>query len=130
MKWENNAEERRTKKNRLINGKNQSKSKQRVPFVIQKIGRGKTSEIEEITRMCIDVFFNEQDEQNVNVDENGKKKTAPWKALQLGTCVTATGRRGLPSRIRDAELIERQPICETFNRETSLRGMHSNKTNW
>lgn len=81
MKWENNAEERRAK-----NKGNQlppPPSKQCVPFVIQKIGRGKTSEIEEITRMCIDVFFNQQDEQNVNGDDNRKKKTAPWKALQL-----------------------------------------------
>ncbi len=34
---------------------------QRVPFIIQKIGRGDKENIEEITRLCIDVFFNEQD---------------------------------------------------------------------
>ena len=48
---------------------------QRVPFIIQKIGRGNKSEIEEITNVCIDVFFNEQKDK--------KKKVSPWKALQL-----------------------------------------------
>ena len=33
--------------------------------------------------MCIDVFFNKQDEDNVDGAENTKKTTAPWKALQL-----------------------------------------------
>lgn len=67
----------------------------RIPFIIQKIGRGNKEEIEEITRMCIDVFFNEQDDViNGNADDNDgveagnsndgkKKRVAPWKALQL-----------------------------------------------
>lgn len=62
------------KLNRLrINFSNNTKSEQsaekdsslppdeRIPFVIQKIGRGDTENIEEITRLCIDVFFNDQD---------------------------------------------------------------------
>lgn len=86
MKWENNAE--RQTQNNSINGNNNQApppSKQRVPFIIQKIGRGNKSEIEEITRMCIDVFFNEQDddEKTINGEGTNKKQVAPWKALQL-----------------------------------------------
>lgn len=51
-----------------------------IPFVIQRIGRGTESEIKELTRMCIDVFFNKQD--NVDLDEKTKRVT-PWKAVQL-----------------------------------------------
>lgn len=58
-----------------------SNSEQPVPFIIQKIGRGKKSEIEEISRMCIDVFFNEQ--KDVSGSGGGKKQTPPWKAVQL-----------------------------------------------
>lgn len=88
MKWENNNKaDSQTNKND-INGDSNQAAKERVPFIIQKIGRGTKSEIEEITRMCIDVFFNEQKEddiQNSNKigDEANKKQTPPWKALQL-----------------------------------------------
>lgn len=57
-------------------------NKQQIPFIIQKIGRGKKEEIEEITRMCIDVFFNEQEDAKINED-GIKKQTPPWRALQL-----------------------------------------------
>jgi len=88
MKWENNTE--RQTKNNSINGNNNNNqapppsSKQQIPFIIQKIGRGTESEIEEITRVCIDVFFNEQEKDvKTNGEGSNKKKTAPWKALQL-----------------------------------------------
>jgi len=80
------------KLNRLrINFANNTKSEQsaekdsslppdeRIPFVIQKIGRGDTENIEEITRLCIDVFFNDQD----GVTDPKLKTVAPWKAVQL-----------------------------------------------
>lgn len=81
-----------------VNGDDDRAPQQRrIPFIIQRIGRGNSEEIEEITRMCIDVFFNEQDDIVVNgnannndgageaTNNNGKKKkrVAPWKALQL-----------------------------------------------
>ena len=53
------------------NGYGLPTTEERVPFIIQKIGRGNDSEIEEITRMCIDVFFNAQD-----VTDPELKKTA------------------------------------------------------
>ncbi|KAL7479310.1 hypothetical protein ACHAW6_005045 [Cyclotella cf. meneghiniana] len=58
---------------------NPSISSTRIPFVIQKIGRGNKSEIEELTRLCIDVFFNDQ-----HGDEFGAaRRVPPWKAVQL-----------------------------------------------
>ena len=51
-------------------------TKQRVPFIIQRLGRGTKKEIEEITQLCVDVFFNEQKDDITN-------NVAPWKALQL-----------------------------------------------
>ena len=62
------------------NGTNGNNSKS-VPYIIQRIGRGTKSDIEQIANMCIDVFFNEQ--EDVKIDADGKKQTAPWKALQL-----------------------------------------------
>ena len=56
-------------------------SRQPVPFVIQRIGRGNKREIEEITKMCIDVFFNEQTAATETGEE--KKRVPPWKSLQL-----------------------------------------------
>ena len=41
----------------------------RIPYVIQKIGRGNKREIDEITRLCIDVFFNEQTENAVKTPQ-------------------------------------------------------------
>eukprot|EP00984_Skeletonema_dohrnii_P035387 scaffold35072_cov144-Skeletonema_dohrnii-CCMP3373.AAC.3 len=55
-------------------------SKQRIPFIIQRLGRGTKQEIEEITQLCVDVFFNAQEDVPNN---NDKKSTAPWKAVQL-----------------------------------------------
>jgi len=55
-------------------------SKQRIPFIIQRLGRGTKKEIEEITQLCVDVFFNAQEDVPNN---NDKKSTAPWKAVQL-----------------------------------------------
>ena len=52
-------------------------TKQRVPFMIQRLGRGNNKEIEEITQLCVDVFFNEQKDEVTN------NNVAPWKALQL-----------------------------------------------
>ena len=71
-----------------INGNNINNrgGKQGIPFIIQKIGRGTKSEIEEITDMCIDVFFNEEkktDPNKVSNPSNKKKRVKPWKALQL-----------------------------------------------
>lgn len=55
-------------------------TKQRIPFILQRLGRGNKQEIEEITQLCVDVFFNEQ--KGVP-DNNNKKRVAPWKAVQL-----------------------------------------------
>jgi ribosomal protein S18 acetylase RimI-like enzyme len=61
------------------NNNNQSTSiketSKRIPFIIQRIGRGNKKEIEEITKLCIEVFFNDQ--------EGVIKANTPWKALQL-----------------------------------------------
>jgi len=51
-----------------------------IPYVIQKIGRGNRREIDELTRLCIDVFFNEQKSGGRESDRQG---TTPWKAIQL-----------------------------------------------
>jgi len=76
LQWDSTPIEK-SETNSNINGRNTNgkEEQQRVPFIIQKIGRGNKSEIEEITNVCIDVFFNEQKDK--------KKKVAPWKALQL-----------------------------------------------
>ena len=72
-----------------INGNNINNrgGKQGTPFIIQKIGRGTKSEIEEITDMCIDVFFNEEKKTDPNNEGSNpsskKKRVKPWKALQL-----------------------------------------------
>jgi len=55
-------------------------TKQRVPFIIQRLGRGTKKEIEEITQLCVDVFFNAQEDVPNNNDKN---PVAPWKAVQL-----------------------------------------------
>jgi ribosomal protein S18 acetylase RimI-like enzyme len=55
-------------------------TKQRIPFILQRLGRGNKQEIEEITQLCVDVFFNEQESLSNN---NEKKRVAPWKAVQL-----------------------------------------------
>ena len=86
MKWENNNSQGQQTRNNNINGNNKQDppSKPRIPFVIQKIGRGNQLEIEEITRMCIDVFFNEQKDATTNNNIGGdKKQVAPRKSLQL-----------------------------------------------
>lgn len=94
MKWGNNADKQTNNNDNSVNDNNNNSnnnappSKQSIPFIIQKIGRGKKNEIEEISRMCIDVFFNEQKEQEEDASKttnNGetKKQTPPWKALQL-----------------------------------------------
>ena len=61
-------------------GGNQSSNdtKQRIPFIVQRLGRGSKHEIEEITQLCVDVFFNDAPNNN-----NDKKRLAPWKAVQL-----------------------------------------------
>ena len=75
LQWDSTPIEKSETSGSNINGRNTNgkEEQQRVPFIIQKIGRGNKSEIEEITNVCIDVFFN---------DQKDKKKT-PWKALQL-----------------------------------------------
>lgn len=55
-------------------------TRQRVPFIIQRLGRGTKKEVDEITQLCVDVFFNEQDDVPNNSDKN---PVAPWKAVQL-----------------------------------------------
>jgi ribosomal protein S18 acetylase RimI-like enzyme len=55
-------------------------SDNRVPFIIERIGRGTESELKEISRLCIDVFFNKQE----NVEGLAtNKQVAPWKSVQL-----------------------------------------------
>ena len=56
-----------------------------VPFLIQNIGRGTKSEIDEIVRLCIDVFFNEDEDAVAAANGDGGKRqaTPPWKAVQL-----------------------------------------------
>lgn len=87
MKWNNNPEGQSENGTNGDDGDNEAPSKRRVPFIIQRIGRGKKSEIEEITRMCVDVFFNERKEDRDDANgvdgETSKKRTPPWKALQL-----------------------------------------------
>ena len=53
---------------------------QRIPFIIQRLGRGNKQEIEEITKLCVGVFFNDQEDSPNNDD---KSPVAPWKAVQL-----------------------------------------------
>lgn len=56
----------------------------RIPYVIQKIGRGNKKEIEEVTRLCIDVFFNEQtNDRNSDTARESTQSVTPWKAIQL-----------------------------------------------
>ena len=62
--------------------------RRRVPFVIQNIGRGKRDEIEEIVRLCIDVFFNDDkrgDDRGSGrtMTTNMNTMTTPWKEMQL-----------------------------------------------
>lgn len=70
-----------------LNGENQvrpSSRGQRIPFIIQNIGRGKEDEIDEIVRLCINVFFNEDEYVVTRSGEGGKKRVVtPWKAMQL-----------------------------------------------
>lgn len=82
--WGNNAEGRKDNSINVDDDNRAQASTQgrRVPFIIQNIGRGKNSEIDEIVRLCIDVFFNEQEDVAAN-GEGGKKQVTPWKALQL-----------------------------------------------
>lgn len=58
-----------------------------IPYVIQKIGRGNKKEINELTRLCIDVFFNQQgNERSSGGDTSTREATqtvTPWKAVQL-----------------------------------------------
>lgn len=57
----------------------------RVPFIIQNIGRGETHEIDEIVKLCINVFFNDEEKIDERNDSNGRRKQiiTPWKAMQL-----------------------------------------------
>ncbi|KAL7543314.1 hypothetical protein ACHAWF_007366 [Thalassiosira exigua] len=61
----------------------------RVPFVIQRIGRGTNDEIEEITRLCVDVFFNDRGDAGEVEGGDARRRpwkagtTTPWKAAQL-----------------------------------------------
>jgi ribosomal protein S18 acetylase RimI-like enzyme len=66
--------------------------RRRVPFVIQNAGRGTRSEVDEIARLCVDVFFNGDEEDAAVADAaigdggGGRRRratTPPWKALQL-----------------------------------------------
>ncbi|KAL7505557.1 hypothetical protein ACHAXN_003011 [Cyclotella atomus] len=55
-----------------------------IPYVIQRIGRGNKKEIEELTRLCIDVFFNEQTiDRNSGAERVRTQRVTPWKAVQL-----------------------------------------------
>jgi ribosomal protein S18 acetylase RimI-like enzyme len=67
------------KKNECHHIDNPSTSSTRVPFIIQKIGRGNKGEIEELTRLCIDVFFNDQNDDEFDTT----RLVPPWKAVQL-----------------------------------------------
>lgn len=62
-----------------------STSGRRVPFIIQNIGRGETHEIDEIVKLCINVFFNDEEKNDERNDSKGRKKQiiTPWKAMQL-----------------------------------------------
>ena len=74
-KWENGESNRNNDENES-SPTIKDTAKQRVPFIIQRLGRGNEKDIKEITKMCVEVFFNEQ-EGAVN------KVTTPWKSLQL-----------------------------------------------
>ncbi|KAL3760464.1 hypothetical protein ACHAWU_004902 [Discostella pseudostelligera] len=117
LNWGNNADIDAKKKinNNRVNGddnrseqqrspsasEQQSPSPQpRIPFIIENIGRGEKNEIEEIVRLCIDVFFNEQELDEIELQEvvnassstdvlpnmrirRQQKSIPPWKAMQL-----------------------------------------------
>lgn len=61
-----------------INGKETTREK--VPFVIERVEINREQEFREISEMCIEVFFNSD---GYDLDNNGNKKITPWKALQL-----------------------------------------------
>ena len=55
-----------------------------VSYVIQKIGRGNKKEIDELTRLCIDVFFNKETRNRIpTITGKTGQGVTPWKALQL-----------------------------------------------
>lgn len=54
-----------------------------VPYVIQKIGRGNKREINELSRLCVDVFFNDQTYAGSNDIIRPPQQMTPWKAAQL-----------------------------------------------
>jgi ribosomal protein S18 acetylase RimI-like enzyme len=76
-----------------------SSEQQRIPFIIENIGRGEKNEIQEIVNLCIDVFFNAQEQSDINLQEvfdtksldatsktrkmTQQKSIPPWKSMQL-----------------------------------------------
>ncbi len=113
IKWGNDAEISKTRnsKNNNVHGwdsrrdqestysEQQQQQQQRIPFIIENIGRGEKNEIEEIVTLCIDVFFNEKEQSDVKLQEvfdasgldatsktrktTQQKSIPPWKAMQL-----------------------------------------------
>ena len=106
LNWGNNAEIRKQNRREIDPSSSSEKQQppqpspqQRIPFIIENIGRGEKHEIEEIVRLCIDVFFNKQEhddelelQEQVVFDARGntrmkkrqqQKSIPPWKAMQL-----------------------------------------------
>ena len=116
ISWGNNAEiskKRYSKKNNVhgrdsrrdqestssVQQEQHHQQQQRIPFIIENIGRGEKNEIEEIVNLCIDVFFNQQEQNDVKLQEvfdasswdatsktskmTQQKSIPPWKAMQL-----------------------------------------------
>ena len=89
LNWGNSAADARKDIGIEVDGDDRAEAsmqgRRRVPFIIQNIGRGTKSEIDEIVRLCIDVFFNEEEDAVAPTNGDGGKRQVipPWKTLQL-----------------------------------------------
>ena len=66
-------------------GRNDDSTKRgqsKVPFIIQRIGRGDEEQIEKIAAMCVDVFFNPSMSGEAS-RPSASKNTPAWRSLQL-----------------------------------------------
>ncbi|EJK64398.1 hypothetical protein THAOC_14868 [Thalassiosira oceanica] len=55
----------------------------KVPFIIERIGRGDDDQIEKIAAMCVDVFFNPSKNLEAGRQLSASKNTPAWRSLQL-----------------------------------------------
>ena len=59
------------------------RGRNKVPFIIERIGRGDDDQIEKIAAMCVDVFFNPSMNGKVGRQLSASKNTPAWRSLQL-----------------------------------------------